>query len=75
MNIRPESKAKFRRQGIFLTEHHLKMNNMEATEKLTIVAWLAEEEARSKKWETIRYSLMLGMTFVAAVAAIIAALK
>jgi hypothetical protein len=35
----------------------------------------AEEEARSKKWETIRYSLMLGATIVAAVAAIIAALK
>jgi hypothetical protein len=51
------------------------MNNMEPTEKSEIVAWLAEEEARSKKWETIRYSLMLGVTIVAAVAAIIAALK
>jgi len=51
------------------------MNNMEPSEKSEIVAWLAEEEARSKKWETIRYSLMLGVTIVAAVAAIIAALK
>jgi hypothetical protein len=75
MNIRPESRAKFKRQGVFLTEHHLKINNMEPTEKLEIVAWLAEEEARSKKWETIRYSLMLGVTIVAAVAAIIAAWK
>jgi hypothetical protein len=75
MNIRPESRAKFKKQGVFLTQHHLTMNNMEPTEKLEIVAWLAEEEARSKKWETIRYSLMLGATIVAAVAAIIAAVK
>jgi len=75
MNIRPESGAKFKRQGVFLTEHHLTMDNMEPTEKLEIVAWLAEEEARSKKWETIRYGLMLGVTIVGAFAAIVAALK
>ena len=75
MYIRPESRAKFKKQGVVLTQHHLTVNNMEPSEKLEIVAWLAEEEARSKKWETIRYSLTLGVTIVAAVAAIIAALK
>lgn len=75
MDIRPESRTKFKKQGVFLTQHHLTMNNMEPIEKSEMVAWLAEQEASSKRWESIRYGLMLGVASVAAVAAIIAALK
>lgn len=73
MSIRPESRAKFEKQGTLLTLHHLKMDNMEPTERIEIQNWLAEEDHKARRKETIRFTWMLGFAIVAAVGALIAA--
>jgi hypothetical protein len=73
MEIRPQSREKFKRQGVFLTRLHLKMNNMDPSEKNEMVMWLAEEERESKRQELLQFRWMLAVTIVAAAAAIIAA--
>ena len=73
MNIRPESRKKFEQQGVALTLYHLQLDNMEPTEKNEMVAWLGEEECKSKRRETMRFRLMLVFTIVAAVGSSIAA--
>jgi hypothetical protein len=73
MSIRPESRAKFEKQGVFLTQLNVQMENMGGPEQQEAISWLAEEQRNTSWRETVRYSLMLGFTFVAAVGAIIAA--
>lgn len=73
MNIRPESQAKFARQGVYLTRQNIQMGNMDGREHQEAVAWLAEEEHKAARREAVRYKWMLGFTIIAAVAASIAA--
>lgn len=73
MSMREESRQKFEKQGVFLTKHHLWLDNMEPVEKQEILSWLAETEKRSKRLDTLRFRWMLGFTIVAAVTGSIAA--
>jgi hypothetical protein len=73
MNIRPESRRKFEKQGVLVTQQHLAMDNMDPTEKTEIVEWLSEQEENTKRQETTRYRWMLAFTIIAAAAGSIAA--
>jgi len=73
MRIRPESRAKFEKQGVFLTKLHLQMGNMDGPEQQEAVSWIAEQERASKQRDSVRYGWMLFFTIAAAVAASIAA--
>ncbi len=75
MSISPESRAKFKKQGMFLTQLNIQMRNMNAPEQQEAVSWIAEEEQKSKRREAVRYGLMLAFTIIAAVGAVIAAWK
>ena len=44
MSIRPESRAKFERQGVLLTKLNLEMGNMDGPEQQETVSWIAEQE-------------------------------
>jgi hypothetical protein len=73
MSIRPDSRAKFEKQGVFLTKRNLEMENMDGPEQLEAVSWLAEQERFSKRRDCVQYGLMLLFTIIAAVSAMIAA--
>jgi hypothetical protein len=73
MSIRPESRSKFEKQGIYLTRQNLQIGNMDGQEHQEAIIWLAEEERKTSRREAMRYWWMLAFTIVAAVAASIAA--
>ena len=73
MRIRPESRAKFEKQGVFLTKLNLQMGNMDGPEQQEAVSWIAEQERASKQRDSVRYGWMLFFTIAAAMAASIAA--
>ena len=49
MSIRPESRADFENQGVFLTKLNLQMGNMDGPQQQEAVKWLAEEERKSQR--------------------------
>jgi len=73
MSVRSASRAKFEKQGVFLTRLELQSGNLVPPENLEAVTWLAEQEHKSKRREAIRYWWMLGFTIVAAASATIGA--
>jgi len=73
MSVRPESRAKFEKQGVFLTRLEFQSGNMVPPENREAVTWLAEQEHKNKWQETVRYWWMLGFTIVAAATATIGA--
>jgi hypothetical protein len=74
MGIQPESRARFEKQGVFLTKLSLQDGyNVPPPEKREAIEWLAEEEHEGKRRDAARYRLRSGFTIVAALAAVIAA--
>ena len=73
MSIRLESRAKFEKQGIYLTRQNLQMGNLDGREHQEAIIWLAEQERTADQGDTVHYRLMLGFTIVAAFGALIAA--
>jgi hypothetical protein len=73
MSIRAESRAKFEKQGVYLTRQNIQMENMHGRELQEALIWLAEDEHKTRDRESKRYWWMLGFTIVAAVSASIAA--
>jgi hypothetical protein len=73
MSIRPDSRAKFEKQGVFLTQLNLQMGNMDGPEQQEAANWLAEEQRFSDRRDGVRYGLMLCFTIIAAMGAMIAA--
>lgn len=73
MSIRPESRTKFERQGVFLTQLNIQMGNMDGPEQQEAISWLAEEDRNAGWRDKVRYRWMLGFTVVAAAGAVIAA--
>jgi hypothetical protein len=73
MIIRPESRAKFEKQGVLLTRLNLQMGNMDGPEQQEAIRWIAEQEHARERRDVARYRMMLFFTVVAALAASIAA--
>jgi hypothetical protein len=73
MSIRPESRAKFEKQGVLLTRVNLQMGNMDGPEQQEAIRWIGEQQHTSERRDTARYRMMLFFTIVAALAASIAA--
>jgi hypothetical protein len=71
--IRPEQRAKFERMGLAFVRQWLQMGVVDSVENLEVQQWIMEESRRVERKETLRYWGMLVMTFIAAVAAVIAA--
>jgi len=73
MSIRPESRAKFEKQGVFLTRLTLQMGNMDGPSQQEAICWLAGDERTSNQRESVRYRWMFAVSIIAAVGAWIAA--
>jgi hypothetical protein len=73
VDIKPENRSKFEKQGIGLTRQSLQMGILDAKENIDAQRWLAEQEHRKGRRENLRFLLMLGATVVAALFAGIAA--
>jgi Bacterial regulatory helix-turn-helix protein, lysR family len=71
--IRPESRAMFEKQGVYLTRQNLQMENMLEPDRREALNWLSEQERKTNERDTTRYRWMLGFSIVAAVSASIAA--
>jgi hypothetical protein len=75
MSIRPESRAKFEKLGIKFVRQDIIMGHsiQDGLENREAQEWMAEQQRKLEFRESIRYWLMLIFTFIAAVAATIAA--
>lgn len=59
--------------GLAFVRQWLQMGVVDSVENLEVQQWIMEESRRVERKETLRYWGMLVMTFIAAVAAVIAA--
>jgi hypothetical protein len=44
VSIRPDSRAKFEKQGVLLTKLNLQMGNLDGPEQQEAIRWIAERE-------------------------------
>lgn len=73
MAIRPESRAKFERQGRELTAYHLQIDNMHSEDKNEIIEWLGETSHQQIGKESRRFWATIIVAIVAAIGAWISA--
>jgi type IV secretory pathway component VirB8 len=60
--------------GLPLVQQYLQMSITDPTENVEAQRWISEQTRKNERREQWRYHVMLWLTFIAAVAAVIAAL-